>query len=202
MAIAPLNATRDAAGLDESGLRLVRGGRPTGAGPRGSARHAATERTEALRRSRAAHPTARPRTGPVVLPASRLTAGASRRGLVGPLATRELDPAVRTSSRTSSRAATPARRRRTAGLGTAVVALVLLAMPLHALGAVTLDGRPTPGGVPAGLDPGSVYVVQSGDSIASIAQRVNPSQAATIERELVASTGSRAVVPGEHVVIP
>jgi LysM repeat protein len=87
-------------------------------------------------------------------------------------------------------------------MSAAVVAIGLLAMPLHALGAVTLDGRPTPGGVPAGLAPGSVYVVQPGDTIASIAQRVNRAETASIGRDLAASTGSRVVVPGEHVAIP
>lgn len=199
MAIAPLDGARDGARIDESGLRLVLGDRPGGAAPRGTARHAASERTEALRRSRAAHPTAQAVGTPLRVPSgSRPGAVGAERAIARRLATIE-ESAAR---RTSTRAATLARRRRIAGLGTVVAALVLLALPLHALGAVTLDGRPTPGGVPAGLAPGSVYVVQSGDSIASIAQRVNPAQAATIEHELVASTGSRIVVPGEHVVVP
>lgn len=200
MAIAPLGDERDGARTGEPGLRLVRGGRPVGAATRGTARHAATERTEALWRSKAAHPTARALgalppvawTAPPPAPLRTTLAADRRRAAVGGLATRS----------TSVRAASLARRRRTAGLGTVVVALVLLALPLHALGAETLDGRATPNGVPAGLAPGSVYVAQPGDSIASIAQRVDPSQAAAIAGELAASTGSRTVVPGEHVVIP
>jgi hypothetical protein len=198
MAIAPLDGAGDGARIGEPGLRLVRGGRPIGAAPRGTARHAVSERTGALRRSRAAHPTAQS----VATPLGVTTVSVP--GAVGTERAIALRAGIdeRASRRTLPRAATLARRRRTAGLGAVVAALVLLAMPLHALGAVTLDGRPTPGGVPAGLAPGSVYVVQSGDSIASIAQRVNPAQAATIEHALVASTGSRTVVPGEHVVIP
>jgi hypothetical protein len=199
MAIAPLDGARDGARSGESGLRLVRGDRPVGAAPRGTARHAASELTEALRRSRAAHPTAQAVRTPLRVPTGpRPGAVGAERAIARRVATIER----RAARRTSHRAATMARRRSTAGLGTVVAAIVLLALPLHALGAVTLDGRPTPGGVPAGLAPGSVYVVQSGDSIASIAQRVNPAQTATIEHELVASTGSRTVVPGEHVVVP
>jgi LysM repeat protein len=199
MAIAPLDDARGGGGSDERGLHLVRGGRPVGAAPQGTARHAASSQTEALRRSRASHPTAQSVGVPLRVPA------ASAPRVVGPrpaTARRPVAIATDTAPRSSPSSATLARRRRIAGAGAVLVALVLLALPLHALGAVTLDGRSTPGGVPAGLAPGSVYVVQSGDTISSIAERVNPSRAAAIGRDLVASTGSRVVVPGEHVVIP
>jgi LysM repeat protein len=199
MAIAPLDDTKDGARSDGSGLRLVRGDRPAGATTRGTARHAASERTEALRRSRAAHPTAQSVGVPLRVPSAHgPTVEGARR------ATARRPAAIRrgTASRAPTSSSTLARRQRTAGAGAVLVALVLLALPLHALGAVSLDGRATPGGVPGGLAAGSVYVVQPGDTIASIAARVNLSQAAAIERDLVASTGSRTVVPGEHVVIP
>jgi len=77
-----------------------------------------------------------------------------------------------------------------------------LAMPLRALGAVTVLGQQTPGGVPAGLAPGSTYVVQHGDTLRSIAQRVNAAIAPLIAAELAAETGSAQVVAGEHVRIP
>jgi len=111
-----------------------------------------------------------------------------------------VEPGVRRGP--SVRAQTLARRRRTVAVGVVLAAVVLLAMPLRALGAVTVDGRATPAGVAAGLAPGSIYVVQPGDSLRSIAVRVNPAALAVVEHELAASTGSSVLVPGEHVVIP
>jgi len=75
-------------------------------------------------------------------------------------------------------------------------------MPLRALGAVTVNGQGTPNGVPAGLAPGSVYVVQPGDTVRTIAARVNPAELAVITREIAATIGSSTVVPGEHITIP
>jgi LysM repeat protein len=83
-----------------------------------------------------------------------------------------------------------------------LAAVVLLAMPLRALGAVTVAGQPTPAGTPAGLAPGSVYVVQPGDTLRSIASQVNPSELGVIEHKLATSIGSTHVVAGEHVTIP
>jgi LysM repeat protein len=100
------------------------------------------------------------------------------------------------------RAQTLARRRRTAGFSLVLAAVVLLAMPLHALGAVTVAGQPTPAGAPAGLAPGSVYVVQPGDTLRSIASQVNPAELGVIEHRLATSIGSTHVVAGEHVIIP
>jgi hypothetical protein len=93
-------------------------------------------------------------------------------------------------------------RRRRVGLGVVLLSVVLLALPLRALGAVTVDGRPTPGAVPAGLAPGSVYVVQPGDTLRSIAAQVDPAAIGATARELATSTGASVVVPGEHVRIP
>jgi hypothetical protein len=96
------------------------------------------------------------------------------------------------------------RRRRRVVVGIALcVVVVMLALPLRALGTVTVSGQQTPGGTPAGLLDGSVYVVQPGDTLASIAERINPdaNQGALVSvmaREL----GSRVIVPGEHVVLP
>lgn len=179
MAIAPLDDARDQGSGRRGGLRLIEGGRTAGAAPRGTALHARADDAEARRRARAAHPTARVPSAPRAMARS----------------TEARTPAV-------ARATTLARRRRTAALSVVVLSVVLLALPLRALGAVTVDGRSTPGGVPAGLAPGSVYVVQPGDSLASIARAVNPAAAATIEHQLAVASGSASVVPGEHVRIP
>lgn len=189
MAIAPLDDPRGDHEGEGRALRLVRGGRPSASPTRGTARHAASDRTLELRRARAAHPTARPLAPPTAAPVPQ-------RLVARPTLEHHQEHRVATTT------STLVRRRRTAGVGVVLAALVLLAMPLHALGAVTLDGRATPGGTVAGLAPGSVYVVQPGDSIASIAERVSPADARGIARELAASTGSATVVPGEHVVIP
>jgi 4-hydroxy-3-methylbut-2-en-1-yl diphosphate synthase IspG/GcpE len=95
-----------------------------------------------------------------------------------------------------------ARRRRAAGVVVTLAAVALLALPIHVLGAVTLAGQETPGAVPAGLAPGSVVVVQPGDTVRSLAMRINPSAAAQIARAIVAEVGSPTLVPGEHVVVP
>jgi len=88
------------------------------------------------------------------------------------------------------------------GVAVTLVAVVLLALPIRALGAVTIAGQDTPGGIPAGLAPGSTIVVQPGETISSVAVEVNANDAARIARALVAELGSSTLVPGEHVVIP
>jgi LysM repeat protein len=89
-------------------------------------------------------------------------------------------------------------------VATAVVSLVvLLVLPLRALGTVTVSGQPTPGGTPAGLMDGSVYVVQPGDTLSSIAHRINPSgDQRAMAAQMASEVGSSVVVPGEHVVLP
>jgi len=67
---------------------------------------------------------------------------------------------------------------------------------------VTLSGQQTPAGVPGGLADGTRYVVQPGDTLRSIVMRINPGDAAHLERELASSLGSTTVVPGERVTIP
>ena len=95
------------------------------------------------------------------------------------------------------------RRRRVAvGLGV-IVALILLSLPFQALGGRTVTGQLAPSGVTTGLPDGSLYVVEPGDTLASIAHRINPTgdQAALI-RALRTTVGSSVVVPGEHIVLP
>jgi hypothetical protein len=95
------------------------------------------------------------------------------------------------------------RRRRVSVAVALGMTALLLVLPLRALGTVTVSGQQTPGGTPAGLMDGFTYVVQPGDSLASIAHRINSSgdQAAMIAA-MAKEVGSTVVVPGEHLVLP
>jgi hypothetical protein len=185
MAIAPLGESprRQAA---QPALRLVRGGRGPKAPVRGAARHARIEplRDPALEgaeivRSRSAHPTARdPRPA-----LSQPDLAARRRA------------AVRSSTAV-------ARRRATALAVIALVAVVLLSLPLRSLAAVTVDGQVTPAASPGGLAPGSIYVVHAGDTLRSVARRIDGGNVSALEHQLAVQVGSSVLVPGEHVHIP
>ena len=95
------------------------------------------------------------------------------------------------------------RRRRRTLLVTAVVAAgVMLAWPGHAFGGVNGVGLSTDLASSSALSAGSVYVVQPGDTLMSIARLVNPVTPAAAERVLVKELHSDAVVTGEHVLIP
>jgi hypothetical protein len=85
------------------------------------------------------------------------------------------------------------RRRITLGV-IVVVLLVLLMLPIRALGGQTVAGS-----APIA---GQEYVVQSGDTLASIAQRVGGGNVAALERQLAGEAGSTVLVPGEHLLIP
>jgi hypothetical protein len=88
-------------------------------------------------------------------------------------------------------------QRRRLMLGAVVlVLLVLLMLPIRALGGRTIDG--------AGAGPiaGQQYVVQSGDTPASVAAQVDRNDVAGVEKKLVNETGSSVLVPGEHLLIP
>jgi Tfp pilus assembly protein FimV len=92
-------------------------------------------------------------------------------------------------------APTPRVRRRRVVLGAMVLGLlVLLALPIRALGGSTLAQAPP--------SKGQVYVVKSGDTLASIAAQANPDRAGSLTQELAREVGSSVVVPGEHVFIP
>jgi hypothetical protein len=96
----------------------------------------------------------------------------------------------------------PARRariqRRRILLGVAaLVLLVLLMLPIRAFG-----GKPVASSVPTA---GQEYIVQPGDTIASIAAQVDHGGAAgltSLTSRLAAEVGSTVVVPGEHLLIP
>ena len=76
----------------------------------------------------------------------------------------------------------------------AAFVLVLLALPLRQLGGSTL--------AQAAPAQGQEYVVKAGDTLASIAARADPGQAAALAARLASEVGSTVVVPGEHVFIP
>ena len=91
--------------------------------------------------------------------------------------------------------ASPRVRRRRIFLAAVVVALlVLLALPIRALGGSTL--------AQAGPAQGQEYVVKAGDTLASIADRADPAHASSLSGQLARETGTGSVVPGEHIFIP
>lgn len=189
MAIAPLGQElpeRRQARAGRPPLRVLEGG---GAQRRqGPPRHARREEpvrpwipggNEAVAASRASHPAARAQ--------ARATVASAR------VRARRDQPAPRTVGRAKLVAA--------AGVGLAAV--VLLALPLRSLAAVTVDGRATPGATVAGLQPGSTYVVQTGDTVASVAAKVTGAPVSLIEQGLRQELGGGStLVPGEHLVIP
>ncbi len=122
----------------------------------------------------------------------------------------ELAPAERSfrlgrdvTERRQHRASARVRRRRLVfGLG-AMVLVGLLSLPIPVLGGVTLSGKATPGGNAAGLVDGSVYVVQQGDTLSSIAQRINPGgNTAALVAQMAEQVGSPNIVAGEHLILP
>ncbi len=113
------------------------------------------------------------------------------------------ETAVRSLPRTRSRRDAVIRRRRLVVGAGVIVAVLLLSFPLQALGGKTVTGQMAPSGVTTGLPDGSLYVVQPGDTLASIAHRINPAgDQAALVRALRTTVGSPVVVPGEHIVLP
>jgi hypothetical protein len=94
------------------------------------------------------------------------------------------------------------RRRRTVGIFALVIASVLLAVPGHAFGGVTNVGVASDEATSSLLAPGMVYVVGAGDTLSSIATKINPWSPKNAERALTKELGSSVVIPGEHVLIP
>jgi Tfp pilus assembly protein FimV len=85
-------------------------------------------------------------------------------------------------------------RRRVVVGALAAILLVLLALPVRALGGSTL--------AQAAPAQGQAYIVKAGDTLASIASRADPAHRASLTGQLVRETGTRSVVPGEHIFIP
>jgi hypothetical protein len=85
-------------------------------------------------------------------------------------------------------------RRRVVLIAVVAVLLVLLMLPIRALGGKTVAGSaPTAG---------QEYVVRSGDTLASIATQVGGGNPSGTEQQLAAEAGSTVLVPGEHLLIP
>ena len=74
------------------------------------------------------------------------------------------------------------------------ILLILLALPIRALGGSTL--------AQAAPAQGQEYIVKAGDTLASIANRADPAHAASLTGQLARETGTGSVVPGEHIFIP
>ena len=86
------------------------------------------------------------------------------------------------------------RHRRAVLIAVVAVLLVLLMLPIRALGGQTVAGSaPTAG---------QEYVVRGGDTLASIASQVGGDNVAGMEQQLATEAGSTVVVPGEHLLIP
>ena len=94
------------------------------------------------------------------------------------------------------------RRRRTLAALVLVACLVILAWPGHAFGGTTGAGLSSDLAGSSVLASGMVYVVQPGDSVASIAALMNPVDPELARRALVHELRSSVVVAGEHVLIP
>jgi len=93
------------------------------------------------------------------------------------------------------------RRRSMVGL-VLIAALTVLALPGSVFGATTGAGLSGDLANSSVLASGMDYVVQLGDSVASIAQDMNPTDPTAARTMLVRELGSSIVVAGEHVLIP
>ena len=107
-------------------------------------------------------------------------------------------PAVRVSDQPARTAPSPRVRRRR------VVVLAVMAVVV-----ACWCCSPCPSGRSAGAPwprpprPGQEYVVKAGDTLASIAARVDPAHAGRADAAGSADeVGSTVVVPGEHIFIP
>jgi hypothetical protein len=95
-------------------------------------------------------------------------------------------------------ALTPSRRAR---LRRSALALLLVGL----LGALAVPVSALAGTVPSAgsLTPGATYVVRSGDTLRSIAERLEPtSNPSQFIGQMARQTGSDTVVAGEHIILP
>jgi hypothetical protein len=82
------------------------------------------------------------------------------------------------------------------------VPLCVLAGLLGVL-AAPIEAFAPPGHAASALRPGTTYVVRPGDTLLSIARRLAPgNNPLALAARMAAATGSSAVVPGEHIVLP
>jgi LysM repeat protein len=95
------------------------------------------------------------------------------------------------------------RRRKQGIIGLVLLgALYVATSSAPALGGTTNTGLSTLNTNSSLLVSGQVYVVQSGDTIASIARLVNPYDPNRVEALLHDELHSSVVLPGEHLLIP
>jgi hypothetical protein len=97
-------------------------------------------------------------------------------------------------------------RRRRLGLGVLAIGLLAgLALPAGAWGGRSPDATQTAAAtLPGAADAGSgvVYTVRSGDTLDSVAARIDPAQPAREARLIARETGSTTLVPGQHFLVP
>lgn len=152
-------------------------------------------------------PFARPAgpASPTGRPALRLVGGGGERRAGEDLDVRDagappprVAPYLRPSAG-AKRATSPAVRRRRLLLAVMGLALVGLALPLSGTG-----GRShATGSALAGIGHQVGYTVRPGDSLWSIAERVDPTaDPRPLVAQLASQTGSETVVPGERIVLP
>lgn len=106
------------------------------------------------------------------------------------------------AERRQTRARALQRRRRVLVGAVLAAALTVLALPGHTFGATDGAGLSNDLAGASVLASGESYVVQNGDTVASIARAMNPVDPSFARRLLVEELGSTVVVPGEHVLIP
>jgi hypothetical protein len=123
----------------------------------------------------------------------------------GPIAGISQLPAI--GARTPHHGPSRAVRRRRAALGVLVLALVGLVLPIRLLagapasaqGSSLLPSAASTLPVSSQAGEGTFYVVQSGDTVSSIAQRLDPANPKLAAQEISRVLGSSTVVPGEHL---
>lgn len=115
----------------------------------------------------------------------------------------ERDPAAVRSARSRHPSSAVLQRRRLAVGVLVTIVLIALALPLSALGGRAVHPATTTA-VPVSLSghQGPYYVVQPGDTLASIAARIDPSNPSQMAQRLATTVGSTTIVPGEHIHLP
>jgi hypothetical protein len=106
------------------------------------------------------------------------------------------------AQRRNARANARTRRNRLALGAVVAVAIAVLSMPGHVFGATGAAGVSSDVAGGSTLAAGMNYVVQPGDTVASIAREINPADPSLARTLLVRELGSAVVVPGEHVLVP
>ncbi len=104
--------------------------------------------------------------------------------------------------RRAARAAMLKRRRRVVLVVAILATITALCGPGHAFGGTTATGLPIQMETGSQLASGQVYVVQAGDTLSSIAEKVNPLNPHRAFVVLRSQIRSSVVLTGEHILIP